>query len=110
MKATAERVCVVPIELLMQQAKLRFAAHVERHNYMDEPFLPRVVAHSVIAIPGQEPWLTRNGSIQRTVTHPSGYRKINIICIFVPYTAATIRMGSKRPMSCSHHRVSELRY
>ena len=56
---------------------MRFAAHVERHVHVDEiePFLPRGIAHSDIAIPGQEKWRTKNGTIRKTVTHPSGYRK-----------------------------------
>ena len=76
-KAAKEGVCIIPMELLMQQTMLKFAAHVERHNHADEiePFLPRVVAHSVIAIPGQEKWRTRTGTLRRTVTNPSGYRR-----------------------------------
>ena len=76
-RAAKEGVCVIPMELLMQQAQLRFAAHIERHSYVGdvEPYLPRVVSHSVIAIPGQEPWLTRNGTIRKSVTHPTGFRK-----------------------------------
>lgn len=76
-KAAAQGVCIIPMELLMQQAQLRFAAHVERHHQRDGeigPYLPRVIAHSSIAIPGNEAWGTKSGVLREEPITPSGYR------------------------------------
>ena len=77
-KAAEAGVCIIPLEIMIQQAQLRFAAHVERYVHVDEiePFLPRGIAHLSLRSQGRRSGALRMGPFGRQLHTPLATAKV----------------------------------